>query len=252
MRKLRDGVSSDESDGRPLVCVVDDDPSVRRSLQRQLRLEGYDVETFASSKAFLEFSVPSRPACLLLDVRLAGISGIELYERLQQNGAPPPAVFHAGFGRISDATRAMKRGAVDFLEKPVLRSVLLAAVRTALEWSRQALFGRSELSSLKMRYQSLTPREREVLDHVVTGQLNKQTAFDLGVTEATIKVHRARVMQKMGADSLVDLTLMALALGRVDGRAFAPPSPRQFRRRRTGKSSKLPALLPFRAATARD
>jgi FixJ family two-component response regulator len=159
-------------------------------------------------------------------VRLAGISGIELYERLQREGTPPPAVFLTGFGGISLATRAMKRGAVDFLEKPVRKSVLLPAVRTALELSRQALAERTELSSLKVRYESLTPREREVLDHVVAGHLNKQTAFDLRVTEATIKVHRARIMQKMGADSLADLTLMALALGRVDRRrTTASPVP---------------------------
>jgi FixJ family two-component response regulator len=197
---------------------------MRRQLQRQLRQEGYDVETFESSSAFLAFAVPSRPTCLLLDVRLAGISGIELYERLQRNGPSPPAVFLTGFGGIPLATRAMKGGAVDFLEKPVRRNVLLAAVRSALELSRRALFERSELSGLKMRYESLTPREREVLDHVVKGQLNKQTAFDLGVTEATIKVHRARVMEKMGADSLADLTLMAFALGRLDGRAFTSTS----------------------------
>ena len=113
----------------------------------------------------------------------------------------------------------MKVGAVDFLEKPVRKSVLQAAVRTALDISRQTLVERRELSSLRKRYELLTLREREVLDHVVTGQLNKQTAFDLGITEATIKVHRARIMQKMAAGSLADLTLMALALGRVDGRA---------------------------------
>ena len=153
-----------------------------------------------------------------------------MYERLHQDGTPPPTVFLTGFGGISLATRAMKGGAVDFLEKPVRRRVLLAAVRTALELSRQILIERRELSSLKERYASLTLREREVLDHVVSGQLNKQTAFDLGITEATIKVHRARIMQKMGADSLSDLTLMALDLGRVDRRTM----PASSRTRPTG------------------
>jgi FixJ family two-component response regulator len=221
-------ISSDESEPRPLVCIVDDDASVRRHLQRQVRLEGYDVETFDSSRAFLTFSIPQRPTCLLLDVRLSGTSGIELYEKLKRKGPAPPVVFLTGFGGVPLATRAMKEGAVDFLEKPVRRGALLAAVRAALERSRQTLTEESELSSLKLRYESLTPREREVLDHVVTGQLNKQTAFDLGISEATIKVHRARVMRKMEAGSLADLTLMALALGRVDRHPGAsPPVKRQ-------------------------
>lgn len=217
-------LSTDESEPRPLVCIVDDDPSVRRHLQRQIRLEGYDVETFDSSRAFLTFSKPRRPTCLLLDVRLSGISGIDMYEQLKRDGSAPPVVFLTGFGGVALATRAMKEGAVDFLEKPVRRSALLAAVRVALEQSRQTLTEQSELSSLRLRYESLTPREREVLDYVVTGRPNKQTASHLGITEATIKVHRARVMRKMGAGSLADLTLMALALGRVD-RYPAPASP---------------------------
>jgi FixJ family two-component response regulator len=208
--------SADEPHARPLVCIVDDDPSVRRHLQRQIRLEGYDVETFASSSAFLTFSIPKRPTCLLLDVRLSGISGIELYGQLKRDGVAPPVVFLTGFGGVPLATRAMKEGAVDFLEKPVRRSALLAAVRVALELSERTLAEQSELTSLRLRYESLTPREREVMDHVVTGRLNKQTASDLGITEATIKVHRARIMHKMGAGSLSDLTLMALTLGRVE------------------------------------
>lgn len=125
-------------------------------------------------------------------------------------------MFLTGFGGVPLATRAMKEGAVDFLEKPVRRTALLAAVRAALERSQKTLAEESELTSLKLRYESLTPREREVMDQVVIGRLNKQTASDLGITEATIKVHRARVMQKMGARSVADLTLMALTLGRVD------------------------------------
>jgi FixJ family two-component response regulator len=125
-------------------------------------------------------------------------------------------VFLTGFGGVTLATRAMKEGAVDFLEKPVRRSALLAAVRVALERSEKSLAEESELTSLRLRYESLTPREREVMDHVVTGRLNKQTASDLGITEATIKVHRARIMHKMEARSLSDLTLMALSLGRVE------------------------------------
>jgi FixJ family two-component response regulator len=208
--------STPEPEARPLVCIVDDDPSARRHLQRQIRLEGYDVETFDSGGAFLTFSIPRRPTCLLLDVRLSGRSGIELYEQLKRDGAAPPVVFLTGFGGVPLATRAMKEGAVDFLEKPVRRTALLAAVRTALERSQKTLADESELTSLKLRYESLTPREREVMDHVVIGRLNKQTASDLGITEATIKVHRARVMGKMGAGSVADLTLMALTLGRVD------------------------------------
>jgi FixJ family two-component response regulator len=162
---------------------------------------------------------------------LSGFSGIDLYQELKQKGAPPPVIFLTGFGGIPLATRAMKDGAVDFLEKPVRRRVLLAAVATALELSRQALLERSSSSSLRERYESLTPREREVMDRVVNGQLNKQTAFALGITEATIKVHRARVMHKMGADSLADLALMALALGRIEWRGTAASS---VRTRQTG------------------
>jgi FixJ family two-component response regulator len=213
-----------QNPSRPLVCIVDDDASVRKHIKRQLRLEGWEVEAFDSSDAFLDFPLPPRPTCLLLDVRLAGTSGIDLYGRLRQREIPPSVVFLTGFGRVHLATRAMKEGAVDFLEKPVRRNVLLAAVRTALELSRHRLMERSELRSLEKRYQLLTPRERDVMDYVVSGRLNKQTALDLGITEATIKVHRARVMQKMGADSVASLTLMALSLGRIH-RAPTPTGP---------------------------
>ncbi len=215
---MRDRVSNGEADERPLVCIVDDDPSVRRQLERQLRLKDTTSRHSSRAQRFWHSPCLPGPRASLLDVRLSGISGLDLYKQLKQKGAAPPAVFLTGFGGVPLATRAMKDGAVDFLEKPVRKSVLLAAVRAALELSRQALAERSELTSLKARYESLTPREREVFDHVVTGQLNKQTAFDLGITEATIKVHRARVMQKMRAASVADLTLMALALGRVGRR----------------------------------
>jgi FixJ family two-component response regulator len=202
-------------DDAPLVCVIDDDGLVRRAVHRQLRLAGYDVLAFEGSHDFLGFSLPHRPACLIVDVRMPGISGIELYERIRETVIPPQVVFLTGYGEVGLATRAMKDGAVDFLEKPVRRHNLLAAVETALERSRRALAEWRHRESLALRYDRLTPRERQVMDYVVTGRLNKETAFDLGTTEATIKVHRSRVMQKMGADSVSALTLMALSLGRV-------------------------------------
>ncbi|HEY7820486.1 MAG TPA: response regulator [Vicinamibacteria bacterium] len=208
--------TSDRIDEEPLVCVVDDDRLVRRAVHRQLRLAGYDVLAFDSSQAFLSFSLPHRPACLVVDVRLPGISGIELYERIKENAIPPQVVFLTAYGEVELATRAMKDGAVDFLEKPVRRHALLAAVETALGRSRRALNEWRRHQSLALRYDSLTPRERQVMDYVVTGRLNKETALDLGISEATIKVHRSRVMQKMGADSVSALTLMALSLGRVE------------------------------------
>jgi FixJ family two-component response regulator len=199
-----------------LVCVVDDDHSVRRNLGRQLRFAGYDVVAFDSSQGFLAFERPERPTCLVTDVRLPDLSGIEMYEKIKEDDFTPEVVFLTGYGEVKLAARAIKGGAVDFLEKPVRRSALLAAVETALERSRRSLAALRHLRSLTSRYQTLTPREREVMDYVVTGRLNKETAFDLGITEATIKVHRSRIMEKMEADSISDLTLMALTLGRVE------------------------------------
>jgi FixJ family two-component response regulator len=212
---LRDIASSSRRDDGSLVCVVDDDHSVRRHLDRQLRYAGYEVAAFDSSRSFLAFSRPERPTCLVADVRLPEISGIEMYEKLKTDLFAPEVVFLTGFGEVKLAARAIKDGAVDFLEKPVRRSALLAAVETALEKSRQTLADMRRLRTLTDRYETLTPREREVMDYVVTGRLNKETAFDLGITEATIKVHRSRIMEKMEAGSISSLTLMALTLGRV-------------------------------------
>jgi FixJ family two-component response regulator len=213
---LRDIASSFGRSDTSFVCVVDDDSSVRRALERQLRSWGYEVAAFGSSLSFLDFKRPERPTCLVADVRLPGISGIEMHETLKrERGFAPEVVFLTGYGEVQLAARALKEGAVDFLEKPVRRRALLAAVETALERSRRSLAALRQLRSLTGRYETLTPREREVMDYVVTGRLNKQTAFDLGITEATIKVHRSRVMEKMEADSVSSLTLMALTLGRV-------------------------------------
>ena len=212
---MRDFASSSGRPDASLVCVVDDDHSVRRQLDRQLRYAGYEVAAFDSSRSFLGFERPERPTCLVADVRLPEISGIEMYERLKRDNFTPEVVFLTGFGEVQLAARAIKEGAVDFLEKPVRRSALLGAVETALEKSRLSLANLRRLRTLNGRYETLTPREREVMDYVVTGRLNKETAFDLGITEATIKVHRSRIMDKMEADSISSLTLMALTLGRV-------------------------------------
>lgn len=209
---MREKVTGDPSVDPALVLVIDDDPSVRRQLQRQLRLEGYEVEAFGSSRAILEYSLPERPTCLVLDVRLAGVSGIDLYAQLKRRGSAPPVVFLTGFGGVPLATRAMKEGAVDFLEKPVRRAALLAAVRAAVAESRKTLAERAEVSGLTGRYESLTPRERQVMDLVVDGAANKVIAIDLGLSERTVEIHRAKVMEKMGARSVAHLVKLQMNL----------------------------------------
>jgi len=198
---------------KPLVYVVDDDPSVLRSLERLLPSEGYDLDTFTSAQEFLDFQHPDTPSCLILDVKMPGLSGLELQERLTDKGISLPIIFITGHGTVPASVKAMKAGAVDFLLKPFSPTDLLETVAKALEKDLQAKQRERELKQLQERLRTLTPREYQVFRLVVTGMLNKQIAFDLGTTEKTIKVHRARIIEKMGAKSLADLVRFAEKLG---------------------------------------
>jgi FixJ family two-component response regulator len=193
--------------------VVDDDPSVLRALTRLLSAAGLQARGFSSPAAFLQAHDPAIPGCLLLDVALPGLDGLEVQQALSAAERARPIVFITGRGDIPTTVRAMKGGAVDFLTKPVNDGDLLAAVRNAIEIDRAAREAQVEMAALKRRLASLTPREREVLGHVVAGRLNKQIAGDLGTVEKTIKVHRARIMEKMAVRSLADLVRIAERLG---------------------------------------
>jgi FixJ family two-component response regulator len=208
------------SDG--IVYLVDDDPSVRRALARLIAAAGYDVETFESAEAFRGQPVTDRPACLVLDVRLPGESGLDLQAALGSSWRLLPIIFVTGHGTVSTGIRAMKGGAVDFLEKPVDEQELLGGIRQALRRSRETHAALTEQVELERRLGGLTAREREVLELVVTGMLNKQIGERLGVAEKTIKVHRGRVMQKMAAASVADLVRMLHKLGRETSGPLAP------------------------------
>lgn len=189
----------------PTVFVVDDDQAVLKSLSRLLRAAGFNVATFGSPQEFLERNDFHAPGCLLLDLAMPGLNGLELQAALETKGNTIPIIFLTGHGDVPTSVQAMKRGALDFLTKPVNDNDLLTAVQAAIEKDRSSREARAELDDIKQRLATLTPREREVLSHVVSGQLNKQIAFDLGTVEKTIKVHRARVMEKMKVDSLAEL-----------------------------------------------
>jgi FixJ family two-component response regulator len=191
-----------------IVYVVDDDESVRRSVALLLRSVGLPAETFPSAKAFLDHPASDLPACLILDLRLPGPSGLDLQEALSQAGRELPIVFITGHGDVPTSVRAMRGGALDFLQKPFNDQELLDCVQRALALSREQQAERAERNELRRRLETLTPREREVLMQVITGKLNKQIAGDLGIAEKTIKIHRGRVMQKMRANSVADLVRM--------------------------------------------
>ena len=202
------------------VFVVDDDASVRRSTERLVRSERLGVRSFASASEFLAAAPVERPACLVLDVRMPGGSGLDLQHELAQRGVEVPIIFLTGHGDIPTTVRAMKAGAVEFLTKPVRPRELLAAIGAALERDRVSQRTRFELAELRERYERLTPREREVMRFVVAGLLNKQIAGELGAAERTVKFHRAHIMEKMRADSLAELVRIA---GRLDVTAPAAP-----------------------------
>ena len=193
----------------PAIFVVDDDASVRDAISNLLESVGLHGETFASADEFLNAPRPEAPSCLILDVKLPGRNGLEVQQELQSIGIQIPIVFITAHGDVPMTSRAMKAGAVDFLAKPFQKKDLLDAVTQALERDRIHREEQAELSVLRARIETLTPREREVMNLVVTGLMNKEVAAELGLSEITVKVHRGRVMQKMEADSLASLVLMA-------------------------------------------
>jgi FixJ family two-component response regulator len=195
------------------ILIVDDDPLVRQAISRLLRSEGYAVELFASAEQFLANPIHPAAGCALLDLALPKINGLELQKILRNQNNLLPIVFLSGRADIPDCAAAMKSGAIDFLTKPVNAEDLLAALARALTQGETATTQHAELQSIETRLQSLTPRESQVLHYVVTGHLNKQTAQILGTVEKTIKVHRARIMEKMQAHSLADLVRMVDRLG---------------------------------------
>jgi FixJ family two-component response regulator len=196
----------------PVVFVVDDDVSVRESLESLIRWAGWKPETFSSAQDFLSRPRNETPSCLVLDVQLPDLNGLDLQERVATDRTDMPIIFITGHGDIPMSVRAMKAGAAEFLTKPFERDVLLNAIRRSIERSRMALVRAAELKVLHERYASLTPREREVFAWVVSGLLNKQVGAELGMTEATVKAHRGQVMQKMKANSLADLVRIAARL----------------------------------------
>jgi FixJ family two-component response regulator len=197
------------------VFLVDDDASVRKALTRLIKSAGYQVQAFASARDFLEHwaTAEDGPACLVLDVRMPGLSGLDLQQELQSANAPLPIIFITGHGDIPMSVKAMKHGAVDFLPKPVKDKALLGAIAQALERAARERSVHDKLDDIRRRLETLTPREVEVLRLVITGMLNKQIAHQLGTVEKTIKVHRARVMEKMEVQSLAELVRLAERAG---------------------------------------
>jgi len=196
----------------PIVFVVDDDVSVRESLDSLIGCEGWQPKTFASAQEFLDHPRVVVPNCLVLDVSLPGLNGLDLQALVAGERRDMPIIFITGYGDVPMTVQAMKAGAVEFLTKPFNDGVLLTAIRTALERSRAALGQQAEMRVLRDRYASLSQRERQVMGLVVSGLLNKQVAGELGISEITVKAHRGKVMQKMKADSLADLVKIAARL----------------------------------------
>jgi FixJ family two-component response regulator len=193
----------------PLVHVVDDDQSLRTSLLRLLREAGFEACGYGSTGEFLLHPLPDRPGCVLLDLRMPGPSGLELQAALHRQGVPLPVIFLTGHGDVASSVRAMQAGAVDFLTKPVGRDTLFGALQRALARDARERAARAEADELRRRFASLTPREREVFDAVASGKLNKQVADDLGMAERTVKLHRARVMEKLAVGSPAELGRLA-------------------------------------------
>jgi FixJ family two-component response regulator len=201
------------TEAAPVVFVVDDDPSVRRAIKRLVESVGLQVELFGSAQEFLRSKRPNAPSCLVLDVRLPGISGLDFQRELAEANIHIPIIFITAHADIPMTVRAMKAGAVEFLTKPFRDQDLLDAIHLALQRDRTRCLQEAEVAKLRDRYESLTPREREVLPLVVSGLLSKQIADAIEATEATVKVHRSQLMRKMGANSVPDLVRMAEKIG---------------------------------------
>jgi len=203
---------------KPIVFVVDDDLWVRESLETLIQDGGWHPETFPSAQEFLDRPRALVPSCLLLDISLPGLNGLDLQKRIAVERTDTPIIFITGHGDVPKTVQAMKAGAVEFLTKPFNDEVLLAAIRQALERSRLAIAQETEMQELRNRYASLTPRERDVMALVASGLLNKQVAGELGITESTVKAHRGQVMQKMKANSVADLVKMTARLHQTAAR----------------------------------
>lgn len=205
--------TSPTSSVTPIVFIVDDDVSVRESLETLIQNEGLMPQTFASAQEFLNCPRVLAPSCLVLDITLPGLNGLDLQKRVAADRTDMPIIFITGYGDVPKTVQAMKAGAVEFLTKPFNDEVLLSAVKQALERSRVALSQQASLEQLRDSYATLTPREREVMALVVSGLLNKQVGGELGISEITVKAHRGKVMEKMKAGSLADLVKIAARLG---------------------------------------
>jgi FixJ family two-component response regulator len=201
------------SDSRFIVFLVDDDPSVLKALTRLLRSKGHEVRAFASSTEFLAQHDSSIRGCAILDVSMPDLDGLKLQAALMASGVERPVIFITGLGDIPATVRAMKAGAIDFLTKPVNSSELLAAIERAMEVDLKTRKSQEDMELINSRISALTPREREVLTHVIAGRLNKQIAADLGIVEKTIKLHRGRMMHKMGVRTVADLVRIAERVG---------------------------------------
>jgi FixJ family two-component response regulator len=206
------------SQKKPIVFVVDDDVSVRESLELLIKFAGWQPETFASAGEFLARPRTATPNCLVLDISLPDLNGLELQKLIASERADMPIIFITGHGNVPMTVQAMKGGAVEFLTKPFDDEVLLTAIRHAIKRSAAVLEGQAELAALRSNYESLTPREGDVMRLVVAGMLNKQIGMKLGISEITVKAHRGKMMQKMKADSLADLVKTAVRLGLTPAR----------------------------------
>jgi len=202
-----------KSQQQPIVFVVDDDVSVRESLELLIKFAGWQPETFASAEQFLSHPRMTSPSCLVLDVSLPDLNGLELQKLIGSERIDMPIIFITGHGDVPTTVQAMKAGAVEFLTKPFDDEVLLTAIRHAIKRSAAVLEDQSEITTLRSSYDSLTPREQDVMQLVVAGMLNKQIGLKLGISEITVKAHRGKVMQKMKADSVADLVKTAVRLG---------------------------------------
>jgi FixJ family two-component response regulator len=196
----------------PVIHLIEDDASTREATARFLSANGYQVRTYASGEELLAAPRLESPGCMVVDLQLPGVSGLDLQEAVANGENPLPIVFLTGHGEVPDSVRAMKSGAVDFLTKTADGSELLEAVRLALARDAEDRNARERRQAIRTRYERLTPREREVFAHLISGQLNKQVGFDLGISERTIKIHRHQVLEKMEADSVADLVRMAAEL----------------------------------------